>query len=218
MNSLKIAIIDYGMGNIRSIENALNHIGEFEIIVTDEHNEIKAADCLILPGVGAFPDAMKQLNENNLIDVLNHQVLIEKKPVLGICLGMQLLFDSSEEISFTPGLCFIPGKVKYMKPGQDLRVPHIGWNSLELLNEPNLFSFLKSDKDFYFVHSLYAECEDEYKLANFEYGVHMTAAVRNDNVFGMQFHPEKSQANGLRALRYFMKWVSDSQKELCQDA
>ena len=127
---MKIAIIDYDMGNVRSIENAINHVGNYEIQVTNDSAIIEASNCIILPGVGAFPDAMKKLHEKQLVDVLTHEVMTKKKPVLGICLGMQLLFESSEEIALTTGLGWIPGKVEYMKPGQGLRVPHVGWNSL----------------------------------------------------------------------------------------
>ncbi len=202
---MKIVIIDYDMGNVRSIENAINHVGEYSIEITSDSNKIKSADCIILPGVGAFPDAMKKLKEKNLIETLNYEVLVKRKPVLGICLGMQLLFDSSEEMETTKGLGWIPGKVEYMKPGGGLRVPHVGWNSLILKKNESVFEYLHDDKDFYFVHSLWVNCPDEYKLATFEYGVEMTAAVQKDNVVGMQFHPEKSQKNGLSALKSFLE-------------
>lgn len=206
---MKIVIIDYDMGNVRSIENAINHIGEYDIETTSMPDVIKAADCLILPGVGAFPDAMTKLHEKDLVDLLTHEVIVKKKPVLGICLGMQLLFESSEEIEFSVGLGWIPGKVEYMKPGEGLRVPHVGWNSLILQKENSLFDYLQDDKDFYFVHSLWVNCSQEYKLATFDYGIEMTASVQNNNVFGMQFHPEKSQKNGLSAMRSFLEWAQE---------
>ncbi|EGQ7758588.1 imidazole glycerol phosphate synthase subunit HisH [Vibrio vulnificus] len=204
---MKIVIIDYDMGNVRSIENAINHIGDYTIVVSGEPDTIRSADCLILPGVGAFPDAMKKLEQQKLIDLLTEEVIVRKKPVLGICLGMQLLFESSEEIQLTKGLGWIPGKVEYMRPGNDLRVPHVGWNSLILKKENSLFDYLQDDKDFYFVHSLWVNCPEKYKLATFEYGIEMTASVQYKNIVGMQFHPEKSQRNGLEAIRSFLDWV-----------
>lgn len=212
VEKMKIAIIDYDMGNVRSIENAIKHVGDYEIQVTSDPGVIKSSNCIILPGVGAFPDAMKKLREKQLIDVLTDEVTNNKKPVLGICLGMQLLFESSEEIEFTVGLGWIPGKVKYMTPGQNLRVPHVGWNSLILKKEQSFFDYLNEDKNFYFVHSLWVNCPEEYKLSTFEYGVEMTAAVQKDNVVGMQFHPEKSQKNGLAAMKSFLDWAQMQQQ------
>lgn len=209
MKNLKIVIIDYDMGNVRSVENAINHIGCFDVVVTDSVEAIKNSDVIILPGVGAFPDAMDKLKEKELIGVLNHEVLIEKKPVLGICLGMQLLFNSSEEIIEQPGLGWIPGKVIYMKPSKNLRVPHVGWNSLKLKKNESVFSYLNDDKDFYFVHSLWAKCPEKYILATCEYGQEITAAVQKDNVIGMQFHPEKSQKIGLLAISSFLNWAKE---------
>jgi len=202
-----VAIIDYDMGNVKSIENAINHVVNCNIIITADSSTILSADVIILPGVGAFPDAMKKLTEKGLISVLHQAVREQKKPTLGICLGMQLLFDSSEEKVLTKGLSWIPGKVVYMKPKGGLRVPHIGWNSLQVSANDSIFSFLHQDKDYYFVHSLHAVCEARYVLANFDYGGVMTAAVKNDNVIGMQFHPEKSQKNGLAAFRSFFQWA-----------
>lgn len=204
---MKIAIIDYEMGNVRSIENAINHVGDYHIDITSDPEVIKSAACIILPGVGAFPDAMKKLNEKGLVEVLSNEVVKKKKPVLGICLGMQLLFKSSNEIGHTKGLGWIPGSVEYMKPGEGLRVPHVGWNSLILKKEESLFSYLSDDKDFYFVHSLWVNCPAQYQLATFGYGIEMTAAVQNENVIGMQFHPEKSQKNGLEAMKSFLNWA-----------
>ena len=206
-SKLTVVIVDYEMGNIKSIENAINHIGNFNIKITADRDSILQADIIILPGVGAFPDAMQKLKERNLIAVLNEAVITNKTPTLGICLGMQLLFNSSEEKVVTDGLGWIPGKVVYIEPKGNLRVPHIGWNSLILSEYDSLFSFLEHDKDFYFVHSLYAQCEDRYILARFKYGDAMVASVKKDNIVGMQFHPEKSQKNGLTALKSFFDWA-----------
>ena len=206
-DKLAVAIIDYDMGNVRSIQNAINHIGDYDVAVTADSDLILNADIVILPGVGAFPDAMGKLKDKNLIPILHEAVKIQKKPTLGICLGMQLLFDSSEEKGITTGLGWIPGRVAYMKPKSALRVPHIGWNSLDISATDSMFGFLQHDKDYYFVHSLHALCEDRFVLAKFHYGDLMTAAVKNDNVVGMQFHPEKSQKNGLAALHSFFNWA-----------
>ena len=213
MSKLKIAIINYDMGNIQSISNAINHIGDFDIYVTNSEDVIRSADCLILPGVGAFPDAMKKLKEKKLIDLLTHEVIYNKKPVIGICLGMQLLFDYSNEISHEKGLGWIPGVVEYIKPGNNLRVPHVGWNSLEIKNNNVFFDSLSDDKDFYFVHSLCVNCPEEYILADCEYGERITAAVQKDNIVGMQFHPEKSQKNGLIVLKKFLDWAEKKKQE-----
>ena len=200
-----VAIIDYDMGNVKSIANAIAHIGGYEISVTANEDKIRAADVIILPGVGAFPDAMQKLDDRKLLPILNEEVVGNAKPALGICLGMQLLFDFSEEKGITPGLGWIPGEVLYIDPPDNLRLPHIGWNTLKLLGDDQMFSFLGSDKDFYFVHSLNAICDDRFVLAKIQYGVEVVAAVRYGNIVGMQFHPEKSQKNGLAALRSFFR-------------
>ena len=205
-----MAIIDYEMGNVKSIENAINHVGKFNVNITGERDQILDADIIILPGVGAFPDAMKKLRKKGLLSVLEKAVNEQRKPTLGICLGMQLLFDYSEEKEFTKGLGFIPGNVAYIKPEKFLRVPHIGWNSLEVNTNSSFFDFLSSDRNFYFVHSLCAMCDDQYVLARVDYGGQMIAAVKHNNVMGMQFHPEKSQENGLSALRAFFQWAQIS--------
>jgi imidazole glycerol-phosphate synthase subunit HisH len=204
---LNIAIIDYDMGNVRSIANAINHVGNYDIVVSADSDEILAADVIILPGVGAFPDAMKKLTEKGLIPILQQAVKIQRKPTLGICLGMQLIFESSEEKVLTDGLGWIPGKVVFINPERGLRVPHIGWNSLMISDTDSMFGFLHDDKDYYFVHSLHVVCHKRFVLAEFEYGNPMIAAVKNDNIVGMQFHPEKSQKNGLAALRSFFNWA-----------
>jgi len=201
-----IAVIDYGMGNVRSIKNVLLHIGNFQVKITSNPEEIRTADCLILPGVGAFPDAVKNLEKTGLIELLNEVVLEKKKPILGICLGMQLLFTSSSEGGENKGLDWIPGHIEYIQTDDDLRVPHVGWNELYFKKESVLFDELEADKNFYFVHSYHAICEEKYVTATFEYGREFTAAVQRKNIFGMQFHPEKSQQNGFNVLRQFIKF------------
>jgi len=204
---LNVAVVDYGMGNVKSLENAISRVGNFNILVTGDSDLIRGADVIVLPGVGAFAEAMKKLKDRNLLEALNDVAIKKKKPVLGICLGMQLLFETSEEKSLTEGLGWIPGQVVYIRPELNLRIPHIGWNSLVLSNQDSMFSFLNHDKDFYFIHSLHVECEDQYVLARFEYGDLMIAAVKNQNVVGMQFHPEKSHKNGLKVLSSFFEWA-----------
>lgn len=205
--SVKVAIIDYGMGNVRSVEKAVMHISGFDISITNKESDILAADILIIPGVGAFPDAMNKLNSLGILPALNRAVINHKKPTLGICLGMQLFFDESLEKGSNKGLGWIPGKVVYMEPRGGLRVPHIGWNSLVLKKESFISESIGQDKDFYFVHSFYVDCADCYKVAEFDYGGFMTAAVIKDNIVGMQFHPEKSQKNGLSLLYGFLLWA-----------
>ena len=207
---ISVAIVNYEMGNTKSVENAIKHIGNYDVKITDDGDTILQSDIIILPGVGGFPDAMEKLNKRNLVAVLNKAVIANKTPTLGICLGMQLLFGSSEEKVVTHGLGWIPGRVVYIEPKGDLRVPHIGWNSLILSEKDSLFSFLDHDKDFYFVHSLCVKCDESYILARFHYGDRMVAAVKKDNIVGMQFHPEKSQKNGLNALRSFFDWAQKS--------
>lgn len=205
--NLRIALIDYGMGNIRSIKNALLHIGHFQIDVTSDFDMIRRADCIILPGVGAFPDAMKNLRDKNLLGILNNQILEKKKPLLGICLGMQLLFMSSSEGGTNRGLGWIPGTVEYMELDDAYRIPHIGWNNLILKQSAPIFKTLEEDKNFYFVHSYHVVCPDDYVIASFEYGKEFTAAVQYENIVGTQFHPERSQQNGMKVLKQFVVWA-----------
>ncbi|WP_339764477.1 imidazole glycerol phosphate synthase subunit HisH [uncultured Sulfitobacter sp.] len=207
MKTKTIAVIDYGMGNIRSVENALHQVCSHDIVVTNIPAEILAADMILLPGVGAFPDAMRRLNELGLVPVLNEAVLEMRKPTLGICLGMQLLFDVSHEKQPTQGLGWVPGEVVPIEASEKIRVPHVGWNSLIVAPNDAIFGFLKHDKDYYFVHSYVAKCNPMYVLAQFEYGDQMIASVKNDNVIGMQFHPEKSQFNGLETLKSVLHWA-----------
>lgn len=207
--SLNIALIDYGMGNLKSIKNAIAHIGEHKVLLTSDPREIDQADVILLPGVGAFGDAMKNLRERNLVEILNEQVTVKKKPTLGICLGMQLLFEGSVEGGSHQGLGWIPGHVEYLDLPSELRVPHVGWNDLIIEQENPFFRDFGADSNFYFVHSYHAVCEPQYLLATIDYGIRVTASVQNDNVVGMQFHPEKSQTNGLETMRRFFNWAQD---------
>lgn len=194
-----IAIIDYGAGNLFSVKNALDYLG-LENVITKDPKELEAADRLILPGVGAFPDAMRMLGEAGLVDVIKQQA--KKKPFLGICLGMQMLFEKGYEFAETDGLGLIKGSVKLMEP-HDLPIPHIGWNSLEFNEKSPLLGKCKDGDYVYFVHSYAADCPAENVAAYCDYGMRVPALVQNGNVFGAQFHPEKSGETGLNILRCF---------------
>lgn len=199
-----IAIIDYGAGNIFSVKNALDYL-KLESILTSDKKEIENADAIILPGVGAFPSAMKMLDKSGLTDTLKAEA--EKKPFLGICLGMQMLFSKSYEFEECDGLGFIEGKVDKIN-APDLIIPHMGWNKLEILNECPLLEGLSEDSYVYFVHSYQAYCDDKNISAYCEYGGKVPALVYNGkNVYGAQFHPEKSGETGLQILRNFGKLI-----------
>lgn len=195
------AIIDYGAGNLFSVRNALDYIGA-ECIVTKDARDLERADRMILPGVGAFPDAMKALSETGLIDTIKEQAA--KKPLLGICLGMQMLFDKSFEFGETDGLGLIPGTVELMTP-PDLLIPQIGWNRLIYNEKCPLLDGLGDEPYVYFVHSYAAKCESGNVAAYTDYGGNVPACVFEGNVYGCQFHPEKSGEIGLTILRNFLK-------------
>lgn len=195
-----ITIIDYGAGNLFSVQNALNFLG-VENNISSKVEDINSADKLILPGVGAFPDAMKMLDEAGLTEVIKEQA--KKKPLMGICLGMQMLFDKSYEFGETEGLGLIPGTVELMHPENDLVIPHIGWNSLEK-NEPCKLLKSVNDGDYvYFVHSYAAVTDSKNVAAYCDYGMKVPALVMSGNVYGCQFHPEKSGKTGLGILKTF---------------
>lgn len=198
------AIIDYDAGNIKSVEKALQFLGE-EAVITREPEEILGADRVILPGVGAFGDAMEKLDKYGLIPVIRRTVE-EKRPLLGICLGLQLLFESSEESPGVPGLGLLKGKILRIPPDRGLKVPHIGWNSLHFPQESRLFAGIPEGAYVYFVHSYYLAAEEEDIVsAVTEYGVSIHAAVEKGSLFACQFHPEKSSDTGLGILRNFVK-------------
>lgn len=195
-----IAIIDYGAGNLFSVQNALNFLG-IENIITKDKADIEKADKLILPGVGAFPDAMRMLSDAGLIDVIKEQV--KTKPLMGICLGMQMLFEKSYEFGETEGLGLIPGTVELMKPENDLLIPHIGWNALEKNEECPLLQNVEEGDYVYFVHSFAAVTDSKNVAAYCDYGMKVPGLVAKDNVYGCQFHPEKSGKTGLDILKNF---------------
>lgn len=194
-----IAIIDYGAGNIFSLKNALDYLN-IPNILTDKKEELISADGLVLPGVGAFPSAMNMLKESDLLDTVKEQAY--KKPFLGICLGMQMLFTKSFEFGECEGLGFIEGTVELMEE-KNLSIPHIGWNKLEIQNNCPILNGLSDNEYVYFVHSYKAHCEDKYVSAYCEYGSKVTAVVNSGNIYGTQFHPEKSGTVGLKILKNF---------------
>lgn len=197
-----IAIIDYDAGNLKSVEKAFKFIGE-ECVVTRDKNAILNADKVVLPGVGSFGDAMEKLHKYGLVDTI-YKVVEKKTPFLGICLGLQLLFDESEETPGVKGLGILKGKIVKIPKVDDIKIPHIGWNSLELHNGGRLFKGIKNGEYVYFVHSYYLKAEEESIVtASTEYGTHIHASVEKDNVFACQYHPEKSSEAGLKMLKNF---------------
>ena len=203
-----IAIIDYDAGNIRSVEKALLLLGQ-EVKITSDAKEIQTADKVILPGVGAFGDAMENLKSRGL-DTVIHQVVEQGTPFLGICLGLQLLFERSDEAPGVDGLGILKGEIVRIPAAEGLKIPHMGWNSLHLSHNGRLFEGLKEGSYVYFVHSYYLKAQDEKIVkASTKYGVNIHASVEKDNVFACQFHPEKSSEVGLQILKNFVKVQPD---------
>ncbi len=197
-----IAIIDYDAGNLKSVEKALQSLGE-DVLVTRDRQELLSADKVILPGVGNFGDAMEKLEGFGLVNVIQ-DVIRQGKPFLGICLGLQLLFERSEEAPGVKGLGILKGEILRIPDGDGLKVPHIGWNSLKLQNQGRLFAGLEEEPYVYFVHSYYLKAADpQIVKAVTEYGVPIDASVEQGNVYACQFHPEKSSRTGLAILKNF---------------
>jgi glutamine amidotransferase len=199
-----IVIIDYGVGNIFSVSNAIRALGYRKLKISSVESDILSADALILPGVGAFEVCAKNLRERQLEKVLDEAVFTRGKPILGICVGMQLMASSSEENGLHVGLNWIPGKVVKLSLPLNYSIPHVGWNDLSLQYRTNLFSRMKDSPNFYFDHSYHYQCDSAYVTAECNYGIAITAAIQKDNIYGVQFHPEKSQNNGLRLFRNFL--------------
>ena len=197
-----IAIIDYDAGNLKSVEKALQYLGE-ECIVTRDKEKLLKADKIILPGVGAFGDAMEKLHKFGLVDVI-HKLVKENNPFLGICLGLQLMFESSEEGPGVKGLGLLPGKIVKFPEKEGFKIPHMGWNSIDVKEGSRLFKGVSNNSYVYFVHSYYLQAENENDVAaTTEYITHVHASVEHDNIFACQFHPEKSGDVGLRILKNF---------------
>ena len=202
-----IAITDYGVGNLFSIKSSLDTVGA-ESVITSDANVLIQADKIILPGVGAFRDAQKKLSESGLDKVIINEAQ-KGKPILGICLGMQLLFEKSYEYGEYEGLGLIKGKIRPIADviGEGLSIPHIGWNPLIMKKKSPLYKYVKDGECVYFVHSYYAANCDESVSATAEYGCELTASAEQGNVFGCQFHPEKSGKTGLNILKAFSEML-----------
>ena len=194
-------IIDYDAGNLRSVEKALAALGE-ETVVSRDRDILLGADRVILPGVGAFGDAMERLHQYGLVDAI-HQIVEKGTPFFGICLGLQLLFEGSEECVGVEGLGILPGKILRLPDDKGLKIPHMGWNSLQITPGAKLFAGIEEGAYVYFVHSYYLKAADETIVAaSTEYAAHIHASVERGNVFACQFHPEKSSAVGMQILRH----------------
>jgi glutamine amidotransferase len=198
-----IAVIDYGMGNLRSVQKGFEKVG-FDAVVTSDIKTIESASRIVLPGVGAFTDCMNNLEGRGLVEPVIRA--IEKgKPFLGICLGLQLLFEESEEFGNRKGLGLVKGKVKRFPKGE-LKVPHMGWNSIKKVKDTPLLADLADDSYLYFVHSYYVLPDEDVTATTTDYGMEFTSSIVKDNIFACQFHPEKSQADGLKILKAFGGW------------
>ena len=200
-----ISIIDYGAGNLQSVEKALRHIG-CDCQVTADPGRLLASDAAVLPGVGSFGDAMDQLRSRGLEEPI-HRFVESGKPFLGICLGLQILFEESQESPGVKGLGLLKGKILRLPKESGMKIPHIGWNSLEVKNREGLFAGLPEEPYVYFVHSYYLRAEEDVVTATAEYGATIHAAVRKGNLMACQFHPEKSGKTGLAILENFAAMV-----------
>lgn len=200
---MSIVIVDYGMGNLSSVRRALEEVGA-SASISGEADDILQADGLILPGVGAFGAGMENLNTNGAADALREAASERHTPLLGICLGMQLLASQGTEGGEHPGLDLIPGTVKLIEPRPDERLPHVGWNETHFDSPHSMFEGVESGTDFYFVHSYHFDCGHEHRIATTPYASGLTSAVARDHIWGAQFHPEKSSKSGLRLLENFV--------------
>lgn len=198
-----IAIIDYDAGNIRSVEKAIKYLGE-EAVITRDRDVILQSDKVILPGVGAFGDAMSKIREYKLENTI-YDVVDKKTPFLGICLGLQLLFKTSDETKGATGLGILDGDILKIPAKEGLKIPHMGWNSIDITPGAKLFQGLEKDPYVYFVHSYYLKAKEDIVAATTEYSTKIDASVEKDNVFACQFHPEKSGAVGLKILKNFIE-------------
>ena len=204
MVKTKICILDYGSGNIRSVYNVIRHL-QFDVVVSNNAKEIKNSSHVILPGVGAFPSAMKKIENNIPLDCLENEILDKGKPFLGICVGMQVLADFGNEHESCKGLGWIGGSVNKLSVGS-FPLPHIGWNDISIIKQSQIFNGLKDYRDFYYVHSYAFNVKDKnHVLAHTEYGSNFTSIVCKDNIYAFQFHPEKSQRAGQLLLKNFIK-------------
>jgi len=207
LSSSQIVIIDYNMGNLRSVQKAFEKVG-CNAMITNDHDSIRAADKIVLPGVGAFKDGMQHLEKLGLVELLNEEILVNNKPFLGICLGMQLIAKKSYEHGETLGLNWIDAEVikfDFSDRDKKLKVPHVGWNDVKYRNKNILFQDITDNNDFYFVHSYHFSTEENVVSSTSDYGFDFISSVNKDNIFAFQFHPEKSQTAGLKILENFIK-------------
>ncbi len=203
-----IVVVDYGMGNLRSVSKALEHIGA-DVKVSDKAKDLRDAHGIVLPGVGAFRDAVRNLKEKGLWETLIEEIN-KGKPFLGICLGLQLLFEKSFEFGETEGLGIIKGEVVKFKLPSEFKIPHMGWNQIWIRKKSRLMEGIDEGSFFYFVHSYYVSCKEEsVKLTETDYHIYFTSSIEKDNVFATQFHPEKSQKLGLKLLTNFYKFTKE---------
>jgi glutamine amidotransferase len=201
---MRLAIVDYGMGNIKSITSTLNFLGVDEVSVTNNFDELKNAEKIILPGVGSFAKAMSKINEYKIDKILYELVITNKKPLLGICLGMQLLCNSSTEDGFNKGLAFINAEVTKFEE-QNIKIPHVGFNQVIKNLNTTLFKDIVNNADFYFTHSYKVTSKENINQSICNYGQNFIASFEVENIYGTQFHPELSQNNGLQLLKNFLK-------------
>ena len=202
----QIVIIDYNMGNLRSVQKAFEKVGS-NAIITNDHETIRKADKIVLPGVGSFKDGMKHLGELGLIEILNEEVVKKKKPFLGICLGMQLLASKSYENGETEGFNWINAEVvkfDFSDEKKKLKIPHVGWNEITCKNKNTLLENIEEFSDFYFVHSYYFQTDEDIVTTYTEYGFNFISSFNKDNIYAFQFHPEKSHVVGLKLIENFV--------------
>jgi len=203
-----IAVVDYGMGNLRSVSKALEHVGA-DVLVTDRPEKLREAGGIVLPGVGAFRDAVRNLKEKGLWEAIIEEIE-NGKPFLGICLGLQLLFEKSYEFGKTEGFGFIEGEVVRFDLPQEFKIPHMGWNQIYKRKESRLFEGIRDGEFFYFVHSYYVKpVSEEVVLTETDYGICFVSSIEKENVFAVQFHPEKSQKAGLKLLSNFTRITTE---------
>lgn len=209
---LKIIIVDYGMGNIRSVTNAFSRL-DCDVINSKKFEDIEKADAIVLPGVGAFGEAVNNLKKFGLFDLLKRLVNNQNIPFLGICLGMQLMASNSEERGLNNGLGIIPGTVKKISTLDDHRIPHVGWNSLKIIKDKSLMKEIPDSSAFYFVHSYEFICEEkEHIIATTDHGKDIVAVIKKGSAYGVQFHPERSQSIGLKLIKNFVDEVARFKK------
>lgn len=202
-----IAIVDYGVGNVYSVLTAVQALGYRKVKVTSSEADIDKAHALILPGVGAFDACARNLRDRNLDSILDTAVIVKQKPILGVCVGMQMMADFSEEHGRHRGLGWIPGQVVRLELPAPHVVPHVGWNDVNFAGSCPLFLNMPEKPSFYFDHSYHYRCDSEFVAARCGYGIDVVAAIQKENIFGVQFHPEISQNNGLRVFRRFLSVV-----------